>query len=242
MEFRATTGDNSSVIVDDSQWDRSRDSQYEQFEKRITVSVSEPDDSAAISQAYSSGADGENQTRASLQTLSTQSDHTPSDTDWVSGSSTAIHDDHVGATSDNQLEVGSLEAFLVNFVVEQTGYPPEVVELDADLESDLGIDSIKKAQLFGELQEYFDVTPSEDLTLDDFPTLRHVVDFLMAEGTQPSVREEQSPPRPITIDRQPASGIDRGRLALPSRRIFACELDTRSYYPCSHTHAKRHSL
>ena len=37
-----------------------------------------------------------------------------------------------------------LETFLINFVVEQTGYPPEVVELDADLEADLGIDSIKK--------------------------------------------------------------------------------------------------
>jgi acyl transferase domain-containing protein/NAD(P)-dependent dehydrogenase (short-subunit alcohol dehydrogenase family) len=71
-----------------------------------------------------------------------------------------------------------LERFLINFVVEQTGYPPEVVELDADLEADLGIDSIKKAQLFGELQEYFDVVPTEDLTLDSFPTLRHVLDFL----------------------------------------------------------------
>ena len=66
----------------------------------------------------------------------------------------------------------------MNFVVEQTGYPPEIVELDADLEADLGIDSIKKAQLFGELGEYFDVQPSEDLTLDDFPTLRHVLDYL----------------------------------------------------------------
>lgn len=71
-----------------------------------------------------------------------------------------------------------LERFLINFVVEQTGYPPEVVELDADLEADLGIDSIKKAQLFGELAEYFDVKPDEDMTLDDFPTLRHVTEFL----------------------------------------------------------------
>ena len=71
-----------------------------------------------------------------------------------------------------------LEKFLIKFVVEQTGYPPEVVELDADLEADLGIDSIKKAQLFGELREYFDVTPGEDLTLDDFPTLRHVLNYL----------------------------------------------------------------
>ena len=74
-----------------------------------------------------------------------------------------------------------LEHFLVNFVVEQTGYPTEMVELDADLEADLGIDSIKKAQLFGELAEYFDVqgTGSEELSLDAFPTLRHVMDFLI---------------------------------------------------------------
>ena len=79
-----------------------------------------------------------------------------------------------------------LEAFLINFVVEQTGYPAEVVELDADLEADLGIDSIKKAQLFGELQEYFDVSAlgagaagGGNLSLDDFTTLRHVLDFLV---------------------------------------------------------------
>ena len=74
--------------------------------------------------------------------------------------------------------LSELESFLVQFVVDQTGYPPEIVKLDADLEADLGIDSIKKAQLFGELREYFDVTPSDDLRLDQFPTLRHVLDFL----------------------------------------------------------------
>ncbi len=72
-----------------------------------------------------------------------------------------------------------LSAFLVNFVVEQTGYPPEIVELDADLEADLGIDSIKKAQLFGEIGEYFAIPPRADLALDDFPTLRHVLSFLV---------------------------------------------------------------
>jgi len=75
-----------------------------------------------------------------------------------------------------------LESFLVNFVVEQTGYPPEIVELDADLEADLGIDSIKKAQLFGELGEYFDIQPDPNLSLDDFPTLRHVLDYLIRAG------------------------------------------------------------
>jgi acyl transferase domain-containing protein/acyl carrier protein len=83
------------------------------------------------------------------------------------------------AVESANLDPNELEKFLVSFVVEQTGYPPEIVELDADLEADLGIDSIKKAQLFGELGEYFDVQPSADLSLDSFPTLRHVLDFLL---------------------------------------------------------------
>ncbi|MBI1246282.1 SDR family NAD(P)-dependent oxidoreductase [bacterium] len=87
------------------------------------------------------------------------------------------------AASSSAANPAELESFLVNFVVEQTGYPPEVVDLDADLEADLGIDSIKKAQLFGELQEYFEIsTSATELSLDDFPTLRHVLDFLSANG------------------------------------------------------------
>ena len=37
----------------------------------------------------------------------------------------------------SRLSEKELEEFLINFVVEQTGYPPEIVELDADLEADL---------------------------------------------------------------------------------------------------------
>ncbi|MGH7130081.1 MAG: acyl carrier protein, partial [Planctomycetaceae bacterium] len=83
--------------------------------------------------------------------------------------------------SNGKADTGEdLAGFLINFVVEQTGYPPEMVEMDADLEADLGIDSIKKAQLFGELAEHFAVRLSDDdsLSLDDFPTLGHVAAFL----------------------------------------------------------------
>ena len=71
-----------------------------------------------------------------------------------------------------------LESFLVDFVVEQTGYPREIVELDADLEADLGIDSIRKAQLFGEIGQKYDLQADDDLSLDDFPTLRHLLEYM----------------------------------------------------------------
>ncbi|MEX2285518.1 MAG: phosphopantetheine-binding protein [Planctomycetaceae bacterium] len=108
------------------------------------------------------------------------------------------------ATASAGLSGPTLEKFLINFVVEQTGYPEEMVELDADLEADLGIDSIKKAQLFGELGEYFEVQVTEDLSLDDFPTLRHVVKFLDGvpqKGTSspaaPQAATAPQPPHPV---------------------------------------------
>ncbi len=105
----------------------------------------------------------------------------------------------------------ALEQYLIDFVVEQTGYPAEMVELDADLEADLGIDSIKKAQLFGELAQEFDVKSSDDLSLDDFPTLRHVKTYLeAASGTAAanpvaSARAESIQPSAATVPSSPAA-------------------------------------
>jgi acyl carrier protein len=103
------------------------------------------------------------------------------------------------------IDPAQLESFLVNFVVEQTGYPPDVVDVDADLEADLGIDSIKKAQMFGELQEYFPdvVQPREDLTLDDFPTLRHVLNFL--RGEMPAEADPVAEPAALPLESPPAA-------------------------------------
>ncbi len=86
----------------------------------------------------------------------------------------------------------SLEQFVVDFVVEQTGYPAEIVELDADLEADLGIDSIKKAQLLGELRETFalklggtnDASGTQAKSksgLDQLRTLNQILDLLAAQ-------------------------------------------------------------
>ncbi len=103
------------------------------------------------------------------------------------------------ATSDVDRE--ALIGVLVNFVVEQTGYPEDIIELDADLEGDLGIDSIKKAQLFGEVGVHYDIAPRDDLSLDDFSTLGHVLDFLIAElGGMSATAVSAAPPAPAVTD------------------------------------------
>jgi acyl transferase domain-containing protein/NAD(P)-dependent dehydrogenase (short-subunit alcohol dehydrogenase family) len=115
-----------------------------------------------------------------------------------------------------------LEAFLVTFVCEQTGYPPEIVDLDADFEADLGIDSIKRAQLIGELREHFDLQVTGNLSLADFPTLRHVLELLRKSNARLKSKPEQAagtadpiPPAPKQIVQlmeeplAPASPVNR---------------------------------
>lgn len=45
------------------------------------------------------------------------------------------------------------EQVLIEFCAERTGYPPDMLDLDADLEADLGVDSIKRVELVGALQK-----------------------------------------------------------------------------------------
>ena len=82
-------------------------------------------------------------------------------------------------SSDASEMAAEIEAFLIDFVVEQTGYPAEIVELDVDLEADLGIDSIRKAQMMGEVGQKYGLEADATMSLDDFPTLRHLLDYIV---------------------------------------------------------------
>ncbi|MDX1928960.1 MAG: SDR family NAD(P)-dependent oxidoreductase [Pirellulaceae bacterium] len=100
-----------------------------------------------------------------------------------------------GVVAPTKNATDRIAAFLIDFVVEQTGYPAEIIELDWDIEADLGIDSIKKAQLFGELREFFDLESLKNFSLDHYKTLRDIAKLLEqtpGKGEWLQV-EEQSP-------------------------------------------------
>jgi len=111
-----------------------------------------------------------------------------------------------------RLDEAAVKAAMLDFIIEQTGYPPEMIEFDADLEADLGIDSIKKAQLIGELAERFDLSHLADriasLSLDDFPTLESILQFVVrtpasdaseqVEGDAPAAGAESSTAPPVS--------------------------------------------
>ena len=63
-------------------------------------------------------------------------------------------------------------------MAEKTGYPPDMLEMDLDLEADLGVDTVKQAETFAAVREAYGIARQESLKLRDFPTLTHVVQFV----------------------------------------------------------------
>ncbi|MCX5789572.1 MAG: beta-ketoacyl synthase N-terminal-like domain-containing protein, partial [Elusimicrobia bacterium] len=76
---------------------------------------------------------------------------------------------------------------VIALVSEKTGYPAEMLELDLDMEADLGIDTVKQAELIGIIREKYGIPKQENLSLKEYPTLRHVIRFVMG-GASPAAR------------------------------------------------------
>ncbi len=71
-----------------------------------------------------------------------------------------------------------IKAYLLAAVSEKTGYPVEVLDLNLDLEADLGIDTVKQAELFAAVRERYNIPRREDLRLSDYNTLAKVIAFV----------------------------------------------------------------
>ncbi|TVP69399.1 MAG: SDR family NAD(P)-dependent oxidoreductase [Nitriliruptor sp.] len=71
-----------------------------------------------------------------------------------------------------------VEATILELVSEQTGYPPDMLDLELDLEADLGIDTVKQAELFVAVRDRYDIERDDSLQLRDYPTLAHVIGFV----------------------------------------------------------------
>jgi acyl transferase domain-containing protein/phosphopantetheinyl transferase (holo-ACP synthase) len=77
----------------------------------------------------------------------------------------------------------SAEQFLLDQVTRRTGYPRAMLRLDLDMEGDLGIDSIKRVEIFGELQAEGLVPANIDIDrLSRCRTLGEVIALLRPAG------------------------------------------------------------
>jgi len=69
-------------------------------------------------------------------------------------------------------------AVVTDIVAEMTGYPADLLDPDLDLEADLGVDTVKQAEVFAAVREHWSLERDDDLRLRDFPTLNHVAGWV----------------------------------------------------------------
>jgi acyl transferase domain-containing protein/acyl carrier protein/NAD(P)-dependent dehydrogenase (short-subunit alcohol dehydrogenase family) len=98
---------------------------------------------------------------------------------------------------------------VLQIIAEKTGYPTDMLDLDLDLEADLGIDTVKQAEMFAAIREAYDIPREDNLKLRDFPTLAHTVKFVYdrrpdLKSAAPS-REEPATPVPAAAGKAPAA-------------------------------------
>jgi acyl transferase domain-containing protein/NAD(P)-dependent dehydrogenase (short-subunit alcohol dehydrogenase family) len=105
------------------------------------------------------------------------------------------------APSDNTTDL--IKEKVLEIVAEKSGYPKDMLDLDLDLEADLGIDTVKQAEMFAAVRAAYSIPRDENLKLRDFPTLAHVIKF--AQERQPGLAEAPtSSPSTQPTQHQPA--------------------------------------
>jgi acyl transferase domain-containing protein/acyl carrier protein len=116
-----------------------------------------------------------------------------------------------GATA---VPLDAIKAKVLEIVAEKTGYPPEMLDLDLDLEADLGIDTVKQAEMFAAVRAAYNIPRDENMKLRDFPTLAHVIEFAQKRqpGAQPSTTTAEAKPAklpiPTPVSRVPVANFD----------------------------------
>ena len=85
-----------------------------------------------------------------------------------------------------------VEELMLQVVADKTGYPTEMLELGMDMEADLGIDSIKRVEILGTVQDALPELPQLDAaTLSECRTLGQIVDYLQqSAGVDSSAQPE----------------------------------------------------
>jgi acyl carrier protein len=93
---------------------------------------------------------------------------------------------------------------LMKVVSEKTGYPAEMLELSMDMEADLGIDSIKRVEIFGAITEQHaelsNINPQE---LTELRTLGEIVTYISGKSVSPSTPQSTPAPQPAAPVAQP---------------------------------------
>jgi len=122
-------------------------------------------------------------------------------------------------------EDDSITEKVLEVVAGVTGYPPEMLELDLDLEADLGIDTVKQAETFAAVRDAYGIARDDNLELRDFPTLNHVIAWVKERLPEaaPSSPAEADEPAVSAAALEATEGLRRVPVAVLRPPLSVCK-------------------
>ncbi|WP_230467581.1 type I polyketide synthase [Lujinxingia vulgaris] len=131
-----------------------------------------------------------------------------------------------GDATSPAVDRASIDAELMRVLCEQTGYEAEEIEVDYELEADLGVDTVKQAEIMAQVRELYGLERDESFRLSEYPTLRRMGDYvaervgMMGDGAVPGHRTAAVPgSRAAAVPGHRAAAVPGSRAAaVPGHR------------------------
>jgi NAD(P)-dependent dehydrogenase (short-subunit alcohol dehydrogenase family)/3-hydroxymyristoyl/3-hydroxydecanoyl-(acyl carrier protein) dehydratase len=98
------------------------------------------------------------------------------------------------AAAPVKLDENKVTVEMLDLISDKTGYPKDMLDLDLDMEADLGIDTVKQAELFAAMREKYNLPRAEGIQLKDYPTIRHCIKYAVNASSGNTSAE----PEPVT--------------------------------------------
>jgi malonyl CoA-acyl carrier protein transacylase len=194
---------------------------------------------------------------ADLQTLNDVVDYVASMVSYATEKPTAIDESNVSALASTQtlsqgkqgeskatppsLQKDQIQSDLIDLFAEATGYEREDFDPSYQLESDLGIDTVKQAEVFSVVRQRYGLAGDDDFKLSDVQTLEAITDYVctqlsLAQDSSTTKVQKKAPESHATVEEEasevlaPAQGkpqvlgaLDRKALMEEVIEIFAAE-------------------
>ena len=111
-----------------------------------------------------------------------------------------------------------IEQRLLLVVSDRTGYPVEMLALDADMEGDLGIDSIKRVEIAGMFTQTLDERAREAFDMEELAASRTLLEVIAVLEAGFAITTRQAPatpqPEPASFEPRPADTERIGRFVV----------------------------
>ncbi|MHA1432212.1 MAG: SDR family NAD(P)-dependent oxidoreductase [Candidatus Heimdallarchaeota archaeon] len=103
---------------------------------------------------------------------------------------------------------------ITELIAEKTGYPTDMIEANMELEEDLGIDTVKQAEIFGILRSKWDLPREEGIRIQDYSTVAKIAKYMVerighgATSSGSGVSQASTGPKYVPIKRYTVSLVD----------------------------------